>query len=100
MVAITKAVAVARLGDVPEAKCFWSRDGKCPKNLRELETALRQMPEETFRYHANEAKNDFSQWVQDVIGDDKLARDLRKSPNAAQAARSVASRIAWLESRN
>jgi hypothetical protein len=57
------------------------------------------MPEETFRYHSNETKTDFSNWVRDVIGDEKLARDLLGCAGAAQAAVSVRKRITWLKSR-
>lgn len=96
MARITKSVAEKRLSDVSPEKRFWCHDGRYLKNLSELEAALEQMTEETFHHHLNEAKNDFSNWARDVIGDDKLARDLRKSANKAQAARSVAERIVSL----
>jgi len=44
-------------------------------------------------------KNDFSNWVRDVIGDEKLSRDLQKSTTQAQAAKSVADRVTWLKSK-
>jgi len=96
MLKFTKAVAEKMLGDVPQEMWFWCSDGRALKNLPELEVALREMSEETFRCHADESKSDFSNWARDVIGDQKLARDLRKSTTQAQAARSVANRIAWL----
>lgn len=96
MIKFTKTVAERMLGDVPPEKCFWCSDGGVLKNLAELEAALKEMAEETFRYHSNEAKSDFSNWVRDVIGDEKLSRDLRKSAAPAQAAKSVATRVAWL----
>lgn len=99
MAKFTKAVAETMLGDVPQGKQFWCSDGWVFKNLQELGVALEKMGEETFRHHSNEARSDFSNWVKDVIGDEKLARDLRKSTTPAQAARSIASRIAWLKSK-
>jgi hypothetical protein len=99
MATITKAAAKERLSDVSEEKRFWCRDGRFLKNLEELETALGQMTADTFSYHSNESKTDFSNWVRDVIGDDKLARDLLKSTTQAQAAKNVAARINWLKSR-
>ena len=99
MVKITKTVAGEWLADVPLEKRFWCSDGRVLKNLAELEAALKEMNEETFRYHSNEAKSDFSNWVRDVVGDEKLSGDLRKSTTRAQAAKSVASRIAWLRSK-
>ena len=99
MVGITKDMAEKWLGDVPPEKQFWCRDGRILKNLPELEVALKQMMEETFRYHSNETKNDFSKWVREVIGDEELSRDLQKSTARLQAAKSVADRVAWLNSR-
>ena len=99
MVRITKAVAEQRLGNVPEEKRFWCHDGRYLKNLEELQVVLEQMTEETFSYHSNETKSDFSNWVSDVIGDDKLSRDLRKSTTRAQAAKCVADRVKWLKAK-
>ncbi len=75
---VTKAMAQARLADVPEDKRFWCCDGRVLLNLMELEVALREMSDEAFRYHSNEEKADFSNWVRDVIGDEKLSRDLQE----------------------
>jgi hypothetical protein len=97
MVRIIKNVAEKWLAGVPGEKSFWCSDGRILKNLPDLETALKDMDEETFRYHSNESKSDFSNWVRDVIGDEKLARDLQKSTSQAQAAKSIADRIAWLK---
>jgi hypothetical protein len=94
---MTKTVAEKSLADVAHEKRFWCSDGQILKNLPEMEVALKKMSAETFRYHSNEIKSDFSKWVHDVIGDHKLARDLQKSTTQAQATRSVASRIAWLK---
>jgi len=99
MVKVTKTIAEGWLADVPQEKRFWCSDGRVLKNLAELEAALKEMSEETFRYHSSESKSDFSNWVRDVIGDEKLSGDLRKSTTRAQAAKSVASRIAWLRSK-
>jgi hypothetical protein len=99
MVRVTKSVAKERLGDVSQEKQFWCCDERYVKNLPELKAALEQMTEETFRYHSNETKNDFSNWVRDVIGDEKLSRDLQKSTTREQAAKSVAERIIWLKNK-
>ena len=99
IIKITKAIAGARLADVMQEKQFWCSDGRVLKNLPELKSALEQMSEDTFCRHSNETRSDFSNWVRDVIGDDKLSRDLQKSKTRAQAAKAAADRIAWLRSR-
>ena len=60
---MTKSVVEERLGNVSQEKQFWCHDGRYLKNLKELEAALEQKAEETFRYHANDAKSDFNNWV-------------------------------------
>ncbi len=99
MASITKAIANERLEDVPAEKRFWCHDGRYLKSLAELEAALEQMSDETFSYHSSETKTDFSNWISDVIGDQKLARDLLKSTTPVQAAKNVAARIKWLKTR-
>ena len=99
MTRITKEIAGKMLGEVPNGKQFYCTDGRVVKNLPELESALKEMSEETFRYHSSETKSDFSNWVRDVIGDEKLSQDLQKSANRTQAVKKVADRITWLHSK-
>ena len=97
MVRITRTMAECRLGDVSQEQQFWCKDGRVLTSLPELAVALQQIDEVTFHYHSSESRNDFSNWVRDVIGDEKLSRDLLKCTNQAQAAKSVADRVAWLQ---
>ena len=87
------------LSDVPADKLFWNKDGQVFKNLKELERGLANMNDEAFLYHANDQKNDFSKWVKDVVGDDKLAQDLMRARTRAQANKVVADRVAFLQRR-
>lgn len=87
------------LRDVSEEKSFWCHDGRYLKNLEELQAALEQMTDEVYQYHSNAEKTDFSNWVKDVIGDDKLSSDLLKCTTRAEAARAVADRVNWLKSK-
>lgn len=90
-----KEEAIKILGDFSDV--FWCHDGKVFKNLYELRDGLRNMSEETYRYHVNQEKNDFSNWVRDVIRDEKLAKDLKKAKNKEDAAKIVENRIKQLE---
>ncbi|MBT4823950.1 hypothetical protein HN695_05525 [Candidatus Woesearchaeota archaeon] len=42
-------------------------------NLEELLKALKTMDKESFSHHVNENKNDFSNWIKDVLKDSDLA---------------------------
>ena len=97
IVKISKEEAKRRLGDVPDDKRFWCHDGKAIKNVRELRKALTDMSDETFHYHLSGGRNDFSKWVREVVGDDKLAGDLGKTKSRIQASKAVADRISFLE---
>lgn len=85
------------LKNVSQDKVFWCRDGRVIKNLEELAAAMREMAEETFHYHATGNKNDFSNWVRDVIGDVTLAKQLEKTTINTTAARRVEARLDWLK---
>lgn len=78
---------------VPEEYVFRCHDGRIFKNMKELGEALAVMADETFAHHSNPEKKDFSNWVRDVIGDEKLAKDLENALDRNQAARIVTSRI-------
>ena len=99
MARVTKEIAEKRLEDISGEKRFWCQDGRVLRNLQELESALREMADETFGHHVSEARNDFSSWVKDVIGDDKLAGDLNRSKTRTQAAKYVGDRVNWLRSK-
>jgi hypothetical protein len=94
---VTRAVGKSWLADVPADKVFRCHDGRMMKNLEELGVALRQMSEETFRYHVNDGRNDFSKWIEDVIRDFELSAGLKDSSTRSQAGKAVADRIVWLK---
>jgi hypothetical protein len=94
-----KGIAKSWLADVPVDKVFWCHDGRMVKNLEELAAALWEMSEETFRHHGTGDKNDFSNWVRDVIGDGTLANQLQKATTRTTAARKVETRLDWLKAK-
>ena len=99
IVRIAKEEAERRLSNVPEEHVFWCCDGSIYRNMRGLEEAFYSMSDDTFAFHANDSRNDFSNWVNDIIGDDKLARDLSKSHDKAKAAKCVSDRITFLSAK-
>ncbi|UCC61222.1 MAG: hypothetical protein JSW38_12940 [Dehalococcoidia bacterium] len=83
----------AWLGDVPEDRVFWCHDGRVVKNMTDLAAAIKEMNNDTFEYHLNSEKNDFSTWVRDVIGDTTLASQLARVASQATALRKVETRV-------
>lgn len=65
------------LGEAPEEYHFVLADGKKLKSLYDLANALGKMTEDTFKHHVTEARNDFSNWINDVFKDEELAKDIQ-----------------------
>jgi hypothetical protein len=93
---VTKQDAEKLLADVPEEHLFWCNDGLIFRNMRALSVGLASMSDETFAYHVNDEKNDFSTWLKDVIEDEKLAEDMQKPITRQQAAKKVNDRVSFL----
>ncbi len=87
------------LADVPEENVFRCHDSCVMRNMKELGDALKTMTDETYAFHANTEKNDFVNWVKDIIKDERLAKDLQKASNRAQAAKVVGDRVSALSRR-
>jgi len=87
------------LDKVPEESIFRCHDGRTFRNIKELAEGLDAMSNDTFAYHVNSEKNDFSEWVREVIGDEKLAGDMAKTTNRTQVAKCVNTRLASLASK-
>jgi len=88
---------MSMLSNMPEEKVFWCNDGRIFRNMRDMGDGLSSMTEETYGYHAHADKNDFANWVRDVIRDGDLAKNISKATNRTQAAKVVADRVSLLE---
>ena len=81
------------LGEAPVEHHFVVADGRKLKNIIELADALETMSEEIFRHHANEYKNDFSNWVKDVFYDHSLAEDISRAKDRLETQIAVLRRL-------
>lgn len=78
---------------MPPEKRFWVRDGQVLRNLSDLPPAQRRTSVEIFRHHVNKEKNDFATWIDEVIGEQALAYELRKHRNKTSVIKTIQ---AWL----
>ena len=90
---VTKEEAARYLCNAAPEHCFWVNNGPILKNVEELADALESISEDAYRYHANKDKNDFSKWIGEIIGDNKLANDLLSSKNKNSAVRKIRARL-------
>lgn len=63
----------------PQEKYFWLSTGATMANLHELAESFKAMDELSYNYHVTKEKNDFAQWVADVLDDMACAEALRRA---------------------
>jgi hypothetical protein len=84
------------LAKAPAEYVFWCCDGSTFSDLNELAVGLMAMTNETFAYHSNLDKHDFSNWVRDIIRDEELAEELYRATDRLEAAACAAQRLKLL----
>jgi hypothetical protein len=92
----TKQNGYQILADVTGDKRFFCHDGCISRNLSELSDCFARMTQDIYNYHVTGQKNDFSNWINDVLGDTKLAADLMNLVSPSEAARVTRARILLL----
>ena len=94
---VTKQEAIKYLSNAQQDRLFWVHDGHCVSNLEGLAGELHSMNDSTFKYHMNKEKKDFSNWINEVIGDKKLGSEFLKAKNRVSAFKKVHARVAVLK---
>ena len=92
----SKETAAKYLGEVQPEQCFWVNNGPILKKLEDLANYLPNMSDETFKHHVNKDKNDFSAWINEVIGDKSLANELMSSRSKESITKKVQNKLAAL----
>ncbi|MBD3354834.1 hypothetical protein GF361_02525 [Candidatus Woesearchaeota archaeon] len=78
---------------IKPANYFILKDGTVIKNLFELSKQLDKMPEEVFSHHVNENRNDFYNWVKDVVKDKSLARKISSVKDKSKMKKYIGAKI-------
>ncbi len=73
------------IGEAADHLHFFVSDGTRLRDLKELASALETMHEGTFKYHANDSKNDFASWTKEVFGEHRLAEQLSNAGSKEEA---------------
>jgi hypothetical protein len=84
---------------VPDEYVFWCHDGTIFRDMQELANGLATMTDGVFAYHVTSEKNDFINWVRDVIKDEQLANELVLATDKPQATECVIARLSFLTSK-
>jgi len=62
--------------EVPVDNVFYLNDGRILKSLCELRDALKAMDAGTFSHHVNQERNDFANWVRDIMKKKAVANQM------------------------
>lgn len=73
---ITPEKIHSTLIEIDPSKYFYLQNGDVLRDLKDLKYSFDNISEETFRFHVNEAKNDFANWVLYVFEEKELAEKL------------------------
>lgn len=92
---IQKDIALKILGDVNPSNYFYLCNGAILKNLDDMLNTLQNIDDEVYKYHANNEKNDFCNWIKDVVSDAELAFNL-KMKSKTEAINILKARIEYL----
>ena len=63
-------------GSSPAEKRFMVANGRLLNDLKDLAEALEEMGEDTYYHHVNDARNDFSNWIGEVLKEKDLAEKM------------------------
>jgi len=85
------------LEDVPERYAFYLKSGKKVLNLQQLSKELDRMEDEIFYHHVTAERNDFHNWIRDIVLDIGLAEKILNAKNQKDAKKIVDERIAFIK---
>ncbi|MBI2549784.1 hypothetical protein HYV83_01220 [Candidatus Woesearchaeota archaeon] len=75
--------------EVEPELALWLSNGATVRSLNELAAALKKLGAKDYKEHVNKERNELADWVQDILNDDSLARQLRRAKTKVQAAQAV-----------
>lgn len=94
---LTKTTARDILRQVDGGERFFNADGNVFASLAEFDAVLSRMPQDVFNNHCNSQKCDFASWIEDVLHDAVLAKDIRKAKGVrAKIEKRISERLAQL----
>ncbi len=93
---LNKNLANKILGNTENECQFLSSDGDSFSSLKDLWRGIKKMDDNTFLYHTDKGKNDFSNWIRRCLGDARLADSLI-GLNRKKSLDKIGARIIYVE---
>lgn len=86
-------MAKKELINADDAHLFWVEGNGALRNLKDLAESLRNMSDDTFTHHVNAEKNDFANWVTEILQDSRLASELKRAKSRITSLKKVEARL-------
>lgn len=83
--------------EVEPELALWLSNGTTIRNMKELAAALKKITAKAYKEHVTEERNEIAEWVQEILNDEELARQLRKAGTKLKSAKCVEKRIKQLK---
>ena len=85
------------LEDVPERYAFLLKDGRKLLNIEQLAKALKNMENDVFYHHVTAGRNDFHNWIRDIVLDLELAEKILNAKTPEEARKAVEERVKFIK---
>lgn len=86
------------LADTKPEEAFWFCNGSIANNIYQLMDIIQHTDEGVYAHHTT-GRNDFTRWIQDVLGDDIFVHQIVPEDSKELFLQKLASRIKEIEER-
>jgi len=81
------------LKPVKDEHAFKLSNGRILNSVAELKELVHTMDKSVFSHHVNSERNDFSNWIRDIHGDNSLADSIGKAKTQTEVAIAISNRV-------
>jgi hypothetical protein len=76
---------------------FYVSDGSVLKSLNDFVLKMKNISSDSFAHHVNAEKNDFANWIREVLKDGKLALSVSKAKSPTDVLSAIQKRLSSIE---
>ncbi len=85
------------LSEVSDFESFWFCNNNVANSLESLSKLLLEVDDTTFRYHLHKNKNDYEDWIKNVIGDEEFSKEISRVKTRFTLSKKIEERILFLK---
>ncbi len=85
------------LSNVSDFESFWFCNNTVASSLEELSKLLLEIDDTTFRYHLHKNKNDYEDWIKNIIGDEEFSKEISRVKTRVTLSKKIEERVDFLK---